>query len=94
MSQKESVSRGSARMRLYIAIGLAILATIYITARLTMDPAPPVPPPGLDGPAPGGAPGIGSPPGLAGPGAGQPPGLAPGLNGPGQGTPPGLNPNP
>jgi len=66
MSQKESASRGSARMRLYIALGLLVLAAIYVTARLTMDPAPPVPPP-LDAPAPGAAPGLG--------------GGAPGLNG-------------
>ena len=52
MSQKASGSRGSSRMRIYIALGVAILAAIYLGARLTMAPAPPVPPPGLDGPAP------------------------------------------
>ncbi len=95
MSQKESASRGSARMRLYIALGLLVLAAIYVTARLTMDPAPPVPPAGIDGLVTGGgAPNVGGPaPGLA---PGLSGGGAPGLNGGGQapGLAPGLNPNP
>ena len=100
MSHKDTGSRGSARMRLYIALGLLVLAAIYVTARLTMTPAPPVPPAGLDGLVPGGgAPNVGGPapglaPGLNGPAPGAAPGLAPGLNGPAPATAPGLNPNP
>jgi hypothetical protein len=109
MSQKDSGNRGSTRMRLYIAMGLLVLSAIYVTARLTMDPAPAIPPAGLDGLVTGGgAPNIGGPapglaPGLSGgaPGLGPAPGLgggAPGLNGGNAGgapgLAPGLNPNP